>query len=422
MRTIPARLTLDDVDVDAPPPFTHRITARQWVVIDVATAAFIAGVTIAAVVTDHHGPPFGSGWDMARFVGVLAACAALPLRRTYPRQVLAYTNLVVALVIAIGVHGGVMALAALAAYTAAASRDRRTSLLTVAVTVASPEAAIAVGALLTRSGPDWGAALSGPTLVLVGWLAGENARTRRAYLRAVGERAAERLREREERARRAAADERVRIARELHDVVAHAMSVITVRAGVARVVLDTQPGEAREALSIIETTSRRALQEMRLIVGVLRKPEETTAELAPAPGFDDLDELIQRVGEAGVRVGLAVEGQIRPLPAGMALSVYRIIQEALTNVVRHAGPTSAELRLRYRPDELEIELTDDGGSDHGHRRNDPTPADAAPADGGGHGLIGMQERVALYGGRLSAEHAGQGFRVVARLPTGEDRP
>jgi signal transduction histidine kinase len=308
------------------------------------------------------------------------------------------------------VHEVVTIVAALAVYTVAANNDRRTSWITVGI----PVAAIGLGSLISNGGPDWGAVVSAPVIVLAGWLAGENTRTRRAYIEAVTEQVAEREREREERVRRAAADERVRIARELHDVVAHAMSLIAVRSGVARVVLDTQPDEARDALAIIETTSRQALQEMRLIVGVLRETDERTAELGPAPGLDDLDDLIQRVGDAGVPVRTRIEGTVRPLPAGMDLSAYRIIQEALTNVVRHAGPTTAELRLRYTPDELEIELTDDGSQ---HER----PSHPTRLNGGGHGLVGMRERVALYGGNLSAERAGRGFKVVARLPTGEER-
>ncbi|MCU1429925.1 MAG: histidine kinase [Actinomycetia bacterium] len=409
MRIVTTGLTLNHVEVDAPPPFSQRMSARQWLLVDVAWAALTVVVTIAAVVTDHHGGPFGSGWDIARIVLVVALCAALPLRRTYPRAVLVATTVLAAFLVAIGVHGPVTLITALALYTVAANNDRRTSL----ITVGAPVAAIALGALLANGTPDWGATVSGPAVVVVGWLAGENARTRRAYIEAVTEQAAEREREREERVRRAAADERVRIARELHDVVAHAMSLIAVRSGVARVVLDTKPDEARDALGIIETTSRRALQEMRLIVGVLRNPEDPSVELSPAPGLDDLDELIQRVGDAGVPVQTHIEGTVRPLPAGMDLSAYRIIQEALTNVVRHAGPTTAQLRLRYAPDEFEIELTDEGGSEDGEPRR------ASNANGGGHGLVGMRERVALYGGRLSAERTGRGFRVVARLPTSE---
>jgi signal transduction histidine kinase len=224
------------------------------------------------------------------------------------------------------------------------------------------------------------------------------------------DRATERERERADRALRAVADERLRIARDLHDIVAHAMSVVAIRSGVARVVLDTKPGEAREALEIIEATSKRALAEMRLLVGVLRQPEESAA-LGPAPGLADIPELIHQVSQAGVDVEIDVEGDTAALPAGVDLSAYRIIQEALTNVVRHAGPTTAHLVVRHRHDRLEIEVVDDGSP--AGRPQVVTPGVQ------GHGLVGMRERVGLFGGDLSAAPDGSGFRVFATLPFDE---
>jgi signal transduction histidine kinase len=203
----------------------------------------------------------------------------------------------------------------------------------------------------------------------------------------------------------------MRIARELHDVVAHTMSVIAVRSGVARAVLDTRPEEAGEALAIIEETSRQALQEMRHLVGVLRQGEDPTpgpADLGPAPGLADLPSLLEQVARAGVTVTLDQHGQPRALPPGIDLSAYRIIQEALTNVVRHAGVGDAHLEIRYRPDDVEIAITN------------PVAGSAAPTNGdGGHGLVGMRERVALYGGELRAGPTAGGFEVIARLPAAE---
>jgi signal transduction histidine kinase len=193
------------------------------------------------------------------------------------------------------------------------------------------------------------------------------------------------------------------------------MSVIAVRAGVARMVIDTQPEQAREALGIIETTTRRSLQEMRLLVGVLRAGADHPAALGPAPGMANLDRLLADVAAAGVRVDVRFEGEPRPLPTAASLSGYRIVQEALTNVVRHAGPTTAVLRVTFRPDELDIEVIDDG------------PRSSAPRDpaltrqGNGHGLIGMRERAALFGGSLEAGPCGAGFRVRADLHTSELR-
>jgi signal transduction histidine kinase len=293
--------------------------------------------------------------------------------------------------VALGTKGPALLVLALAIYTLASrgGLTRRASLTALAATAV----VMAVAAL--AAGPDWGALVTGPLLATAGWLAGENARSRRAQAAAAGI-------EREDRVRRAATDERMRIARELHDVVAHAMSVIAVRSGVARMVLDTQPDQAREALGIIEDTSREALQQMRQLVGVLREPGDTS-DLGPAPGLEDLPGLVDGIGQAGVAVDVRVEGRPRRLPPALDLSVYRVIQEALTNVVRHAGPTSAELRVAYSPESIEVEITDHG--------------EAAPVfNGGGHGLVGMRERVAAYGGELSAGPTADGFRVRARLP------
>jgi signal transduction histidine kinase len=402
------------VDVGAPLPFSQRLSTRQWLRIDVVSAVLVAAATIGGTVTGRFDGVDGDGWDVVRITAIVVACAALPLRRAHPLQVLVCETILVALVLApLGVRGPIASFAALALYTVAATNDRRVPF----VTVASVVGLVGVGALVAPGGPNWEAVVSGPAIVLVGWLAGENTRTRRDYTHAVTERAAERERDREARVQRAAADERVRIARELHDVVAHAMSVVAVRAGVGRVVLDTQPEEAREALSIIETTSRRALQEMRLIVDVLRQTEEPVAELSPAPGLADIDQLIEQVSQAGVLVETRTEGTVRALPTGVDLSAYRIIQEALTNVVRHAGPSTVDLRLHYEPAELEIELTDDGGS-----RSTSPPVISPPDEGGGHGLVGMRERVALYGGQLSVGPTANGFKVLVRLPTNGERP
>jgi signal transduction histidine kinase len=246
--------------------------------------------------------------------------------------------------------------------------------------------------------------------VVAAWLAGENSRSRRIYAIAVAQRNAERDLEREERSRRAVAEERIVIARELHDIVAHAMSVITVRAGVARFVMNEQSEEVTEALGIIETTARKALEEMRLLVGVLRHAEIDEGELGPAAGLASIGDLIVQVGHAGVEVTVETVGETRPLPDGADLSVYRIVQEALTNVVRHAGPTKARLLIEYRADEIVVDVTDEGG-----RRWDPPHVDLAS---GGHGIIGMRERVALYGGVLTVGPRGRGFEVRASIPIG----
>ncbi len=400
-------------------PLAERLSTRRRLVLDGVLAALLAAASSAQIAASGLMLPAGSGWIVLRYLAVAAACGSLPFRRRFPGPVLGVVAVAIALLNALGGHGappaaggGLAVLAVIpAVYSVTATSRRRESLTGVGAAVATIEA----GALSAAGGPDWGAALLALALAAAGWLAGQNTRARRTYLRGMLERAAERERERDQQAQRAGAEERLRIARELHDVVAHAMSLIAVRSGVARVVLDARPDEAREALGIIEDTSRQALAEMRLLVGVLRgyETQDAQADREPAPGLAGLPGLVGRISEAGVSVDLRVEGEPRPLSPGVDLSAYRIAQEALTNVVRHAAPAAAELTLRYQPAEVVIEVTDDG-------RSRPRTASAGPArDGTGHGIAGMRERAAVYGGELLAEPTASGFRVLARIPTGQ---
>ncbi|HEY2577438.1 MAG TPA: sensor histidine kinase [Streptosporangiaceae bacterium] len=287
-------------------------------------------------------------------------------------------------------------------------------------------------------------------IVIISWVMGYAGGQRRAYAAQLQDQAAT----------GAVTEERLRIARELHDVVAHSMTVIAVQAGYGHHVIDEQPARAREALGAIQATSREALTEMRRMLGVLRQPQPapfgisklqindvassqngadasqdgavgTTrdgqvarepAPLAPAPGIADLGRLVERIGNAGVTVDLRVHGRQRELPPGIDLAAFRIVQEALTNVVKHADTPSAVVTVRFLDDELVIEVADDG-------RGCPVPAATgargeAGADAtGGHGLIGMRERVSLYGGELTAKPLPErGFRIAARLPIGDDAP
>jgi signal transduction histidine kinase len=206
----------------------------------------------------------------------------------------------------------------------------------------------------------------------------------------------------------AIAEERARIARELHDVVAHSISVIVLQARGGRRVLQTDPADAREAFAIIERTGHQALEELRRLLGMLRKSDEELA-LAPQPSLSELDRLVEQVRAAGLPVQVAVEGEPRELPPGVDLSAYRIVQEALTNALKHAGPAHARVLLRYRADDLELEIADDG----------PGTGDGS---GSGHGLIGMRERVSVYGGELQAgRRPGGGYALRARLPLGSAR-
>jgi signal transduction histidine kinase len=220
------------------------------------------------------------------------------------------------------------------------------------------------------------------------------------------ERTAELERERGENARRAVFDERVRIARELHDVVAHHVSMMGVQAGAARVVIGRDPVRAKQALASIERSSRQAVLELHRLLGFLRQAGDPDA-LAPQPGLGQLPGLAATMSGADLTVEVRVEGDERPLPATVDVSAYRIVQEALTNTLKHSGGSRACVQLRYRPDELEVEIIDDGPGQ---------VASSSPS--GGLGLIGMRERASLHGGQLSAGRvAGGGFSVCVKLPT-----
>jgi signal transduction histidine kinase len=217
------------------------------------------------------------------------------------------------------------------------------------------------------------------------------------------ERAARAEREREERAHLAVSDERARIARELHDVVGHSVSVMTVQASAVRRLLEPDQEKERAALLVVEQTGREALAEMRRMVGVLRRPEEAPA-LAPQPSLEHLDKLVDQAREAGLPVELRIEGTPAPLPAGVDLTAYRLVQEGLTNAIKHARAQHAEVRVRYSDGHVELMVMDDG----------PGGGDG---DKGGHGLVGMRERVSVYGGELEAGPRPEGgYLLRAKLP------
>ncbi|MEU8798892.1 sensor histidine kinase [Spirillospora sp. NPDC048819] len=233
------------------------------------------------------------------------------------------------------------------------------------------------------------------TLVLamaVTWMAGNSVRVRRAHAESL----------REQATAQAVSAERLRIARELHDMVAHSIGIIAIQAGVGGRVIDTQPAEARNALDAIEATSRETLSGLRRMLTALRRDDPGSAPLGPAPGLDDLDRLAEAAKDAGVKVGISRRGERRPLPPDVDLSAYRIVQEAVTNVVRHAGTDECRVAIDYRDEELSIEIDDDG---------------RGGVVGAGYGLVGMRERVGLLRGDFAAgPRPGGGFRVAARIP------
>ena len=279
----------------------------------------------------------------------------------------------------------------LALFSVAAQSERRRAVAGGAVTLV---------ALLASAPGD--APVLGPLVVGV-WLAGRLLHERQRLAAALRDRTSALEREQDESARLAIAEERARIARELHDVVAHSVSVMVVQAGAERLALGAGQESTRETLLEIEKTGRQALAEMRRLLGVLRRDDEELA-LAPEPSLDHLDSLVSHMREAGLPVELRIEGERAPVPAGVDISAYRIVQEALTNALRHAGPARACVLVRYGEADVEVEVADDG-------------AGAKEGDGTGHGLVGMRERVALYGGELTTGKADAGGYVVrARLP------
>jgi signal transduction histidine kinase len=369
-----------------------RIAPR---VVDWALAGgFAVALTISALLATDVGAP--------RWVVVLASLAlSLPLaaRRRYPLAVELVVGAVAVAMAAWLVNGyeGVSPLipVLIAAYSTAVHARGRAALAGLAVALVVPGLiALVMGSTV------WGDYVF-PNLILgLGWLAGWLVRSRTELAARLHEEAVRAEDERELLAEIAVADERRRIARELHDIVAHSMSVMVVQAGGARRILDRDPARAADAAAQIERTGREALTEMRRLLGVLG----VDAERTPQPGMDQVDELVGRARAAGLPVELEVEGDRRRLPAGVDLTGYRIVQEALTNTMKHAASAPTSVRVRYGNDALELQIADRGTV--APRLDDP-----------GHGLIGMRERVRVVGGELHAgPRAGGGFDVRARLP------
>jgi signal transduction histidine kinase len=337
---------------------------------------------------------------------VLAVATTAPLAWRRTRPLAASAALVVAET-ATAVVSGHFAFSAvlivsllIGAYSAGAhSRSRRWSLFLILAMGVAP--GLALGVTRVMSG------IPGLTAVipLTAWLIGHAVRGNRLQIASLEERALRLEREREATTRAAIAEERARIARELHDVVAHGVSVMVVQAEAARRVLRREPALAEEALRTVSATGSEALGELRHLLGVLADGE-AGPELEPAPGLRDLDALVERVRSAGVDVEVRLDGEIRTLPRGLDLTAYRIVQEALTNVLKHAGATRAAVRLRFAPEALGIEVTDAGRSQV-----------RAEGAGGGRGLPGMRARVAAYGGDLETGPGAEGgYAVRVRLP------
>ena len=362
---------------------------RRDALVDVAITAGFAAISALLIAGVVDGAA-----DLAR-AGALAAVhvGALLGRRRRPLPVLAVMGATALLSVPLGVPVVVLGPAVLAAvYTVGARAEPALARWALAATLA------VTAVVVPANGMDAGTFVSNAVALGVAWWLGD--RARRTAADAERERA-----DAADAAQQAAAAERLRIARELHDVVAHAMSVIAVQAGTGRFVIDESPEVARDALAAIETTSRSALEELRRLLSVLRDDDAARGDLLPTPGLRDLDELVAATVHAGVTVDVDQKGEAVALPSGLDLCAYRVVQEALTNVRRHARARAAAVSITFAPDCLHVVVDDDGiGA-------------ATAASTGGHGLVGMAERVALYGGTLDAgPRPGGGYRVAAHLP------
>jgi signal transduction histidine kinase len=413
-----------DYLAEAPrPPLTYRITPRQWLAVDIV-ASVLAMLVIAFGLRAWHGPRF-----VMPTAGVAAAsiAASLPVavRRLWPLPVLAVVTTAVAALTAVGrapLTSDLML--GMASYMAAVRLPRPSAV----VGLVAAEAAIFAGLLTAAATAHTQNVMLHSMLACAAmWFVGTGVRERRRYQAGLAEQETQRQRAEAERGRHALAEERLRIARELHDVLAHSLSVVTVQAGVGRRVGAARPDEALRALHSVEEASRGALDELRRVLCLLRsddEPDETPAvevgpgipargpALAPAPGLGDLNNLTAMVRRAGIPVSVDLSGDVTTVPAAAALTAYRIVQEALTNVVRHAPGAEAAVRVGVGPAGVRIRVTDTG--------RDPWAGTAglASANGaGGHGIAGMRERAAIFGGTLEAGPLPMGgFRVAAFLP------
>src|SRR5579859_372714 len=461
-----------------PTPLTKRLGPKHWAALDYAAGGFTTLILLLEVRRSLARADFPPAFQVTRFwpmplagpvavLLVLTAGFAVALRRRKPvfmlGVLLAGSFLISTLTVPDASALTYFLPVAYVLYLVAATYETKRDAVRVLVAVYLTLVGVAI-VLFFGSGRQFNGSSLIPVVlcVIIAWTSGYSVRQRRRYA----------VRLQQQAASKAVAEERLRIARELHDVVAHSMSVIAVQAGYGQYVIDTQPADARNALGAIQVTSREALDEMRRMLGALRQADETDvaahaspaadgvgvpdgeadgpAPLLPAPGLADLDRLISRTASAGVRVDVTRCGEPRALPASIDMSAYRIVQEALTNVVKHARTSSCRVLIGYGHDELVLEVTDNGAglpqmagaamAPHGSAGTIGAgfAADAGlgpggpalltvsagsgrngPGDlpGGGHGIIGMRERVLLLGGEFSAGPLpGYGFGVSAHIP------
>ncbi|HWC67365.1 MAG TPA: sensor histidine kinase [Acidimicrobiales bacterium] len=372
--------------------------ATRRLALDLALAVVYTVVSI--VVTRGIAEADDAPFDLLAHVLVVAIGATLALRRRWPLGSLAASTVFLVVYTLRDYPGGPVYLALLIViYTLASSRGWRPVIVPVL---------LSLGALLAASVVSYDSKVFWIHVGFVGWTAaaiflGDAALNRRNYLAGLEQRARDLEESREEEARRRVAEERLRIARDLHDVIAHGITTIHMQSGVAAHVLDRHPEAAGPALRAIKDVSKQTLAELRATLHLLREGNES-APLAPTPGLDRLEALVETTRRAGVPVDVTVQGERSVLPPAVDVTAYRIVQESLTNVMRHASAAHAEVAVIHAPDHVEIEITDDGRG-----------ASAAPTPG--HGITGMRERAEMVGGHLEAgPRPGGGFRVQATLP------
>jgi signal transduction histidine kinase len=385
------------------PPALATLSERQWFAFcALATCATLACLTpILATRPAERGP---------HLLLVLPAYGAILALRRWPLPIMAVAVAATAVQMASGnAPLALCAVLGLTTYLAASRLPRQQSIRAAVAAVAALGSALVYAAVQVKTAPLAVEAVEGFMPVVAAWFVGDSVAARRRYLAGLAEQAERERAADAERARQEVREERVRIARELHDVIAHTLTVMTVQAGVGRRLMAKRPEEAGSALASIEAIGRTAQDELRVVLGLLRDEDVEAASLAPAPRLVDLKDLVETVRDSGTPVELRTSGADRSLSPSLELSIYRVVQEALTNVVKHAPGAPASVDLAVSEGEVRVEIANQG--------RPPGAEVSETVHGPGHGIVGMRERVGAFGGSLVARpQPDHGFRVVARIP------